>query len=356
MRNYLRHLFTASRDGNENVKRVYVKNMIYMGATTGLALLGWYILRVWFFKDFNPFSYWNMSENFWSSLRAIILPLAVYAISLGQLGWFNNDEFKEDSLVPESMAFKGIVSLSAGVFEELFHRGILIYYGLIMVYLMNISFNWLVLIALLILYIVIIAAVRPSLLISLLLLALFIGGWLLLKKVTMDNPVHLFNGFVLSIYQWISLSVWRVRIIFGILMAIFLAIYIIYKKSEEGGYLEKKPIAFVLTVVFFAIWTGYVLPKGVYALSHLPIIPLGAGRWTTLLFVGAVMWSNVRFRKGHRYQGLPGMLNSYIFGFYMIYIAFTYGLVYAIIAHFLFDILLFSSEHAVQVVKNRRYA
>lgn len=354
MRDYIRHLFTASRNGSEDVRKKHILNMIILGVITGLALLGWHILRRWFFKEFNPFFYWDINGNFWLNLRATMLPLAIYAISIGQLDWFCDDKFEEDTLASENMAFKGVVSLFAGVFEELLHRGVLIYYGLIAIYLMNLTFNWLALIGLLILYLVIIAAVKPSLFISLLFLVLFIGGWLLLKKISMNNPIHLLNGFILGIYHWVSLGAWRVRIILGVLMAVFLAIHA-RNKLEEKGRLGEGPIFFVLLTVFFAIWAGYAFPKGTQTLIHLPIIPSGADKWTTLLFIGAVMWSNAEFRKGHKYQGLPGVLNSHIFGFYMIYITFTYGLVYAIIAHFLFDILLFWGEHAVRVVKNWRY-
>lgn len=119
---------------------------------------------------------------------------------------------------------------------------------------------------------------------------------------------------------------------------------------------EMNPFQFIIRIIAFAIWTGYSLPLGMQAIENMPILPIGADKLTTLLFIGAVIWSNVKFREGHKYQGPAGVLNSYMFGFYMFYIAFTYGLLYAIIVHFLFDLFLFSSEHLVQIIKNWRYA
>lgn len=59
-------------------------------------------------------------------------------------------------------------------------------------------------------------------------------------------------------------------------------------------------------------------------------------------FVGAGLLSaNAHFRDGHKYQGLPGLINSWFIGMYLFYIALTYGLPAAILVHFLYDFLIF---------------
>lgn len=58
-------------------------------------------------------------------------------------------------------------------------------------------------------------------------------------------------------------------------------------------------------------------------------------------FVGSAMLStNVAFRDGHKYLGFIGFINSWLVGFFLFYIVFNYGLVTAILAHAIYDLLL----------------
>jgi len=350
----LRHLLDASRPGNKGIRIFYTANALIMGGIVGIALIGWYILRHWFFKEFSPWSYWDINGHFWSSFWAVVIPPILYAIFLGQLDWFNNDIGEANTVVSENMLFKGFVSVFAGLFEELGHRGVLIYFGLIAVVISNFFFSWIIALFLLFLLITIIASTRSNIIFALFLLAVFIGVWILIRKYTHDNPVLLINGFILSIYQWISASGWRLYPIYALLMTIALGLTV-YLIHRPDGRMMSIP-EFILRVTSFTIWTGYALPKGIKIIGNLPIVPAGADKWTALIYVGAIFWSNIKFQKGHKYQGSAGTLNSYILGLYLFYIAFTYGLLYAILVHFLFDLFIFGSEHAVQIIKNRRLA
>jgi len=61
--------------------------------------------------------------------------------------------------------------------------------------------------------------------------------------------------------------------------------------------------------------------------------------WT----VGAAMlYSNAFFRDGHKYQGLFGVISSWFMGMYFFWIMFHYGLVAAIVIHFLYDFAIFT--------------
>ncbi|MEZ4490790.1 MAG: hypothetical protein R3F51_24700 [Cyanobacteriota/Melainabacteria group bacterium] len=59
-------------------------------------------------------------------------------------------------------------------------------------------------------------------------------------------------------------------------------------------------------------------------------------------FVGAGLISaNSRFRDGHKYQGFLGWVNSWFLGMVFFYMTLTYGLVAAIVVHFLYDMIIF---------------
>jgi len=59
-------------------------------------------------------------------------------------------------------------------------------------------------------------------------------------------------------------------------------------------------------------------------------------------FVGAaVLAANKKFRNGHKYQGTFGYINSWFVGMYFFWLLFNYGLVAAIVMHFLYDMFIF---------------
>ena len=161
-----KHWFTASREGDNETRTKYLANAIKFGIIIILSFFAWLILRNWFFSEFNPFSYWMINKNFWSSLITVLIPMAIYAIFLGQLDWFSNDEFENKTIVSENIFFKTIISFFAGLWEELGYRGLFIYFGLIVVFLNNLFFNWIILLVLIILFIVIVIN-KPNLILAL---------------------------------------------------------------------------------------------------------------------------------------------------------------------------------------------
>ncbi len=59
--------------------------------------------------------------------------------------------------------------------------------------------------------------------------------------------------------------------------------------------------------------------------------------------IGAsLIMTNTLFRDGHMYQGWKGWINSWYCGMFLFYIALTYGLLAAIILHFLYDMMIFT--------------
>lgn len=341
--NIARHILTASREGDGDVRMIYLFSALFNGLLLGVCLLIWHFTRNWIFPEFNPFSYWNIIGNFWENIIPISIPVLILATLLGQLDWFSDDVGEDGTIVSENILFKSVISFFAGLFEELTYRGVLIWVGLIMVYLSNKYFSSLVALILLLIFIGL-ALGSDSKIFSIIILSVFTVFWLLVR--TVENPVHMINKFILEIYQWTVAENIRMFVIYLLLMT--LAMMMISSKLKETH-----PLGIILRVLIFVIWTIYALPKGISVLGNLPIIPTGASEITALLYIGAVMWSNLRFKEGHKYQGQAGMLNSYIFAFYMIYIVFTFGMIYAIAVHFLYDLFIFLSEHIVQIIKNR---
>lgn len=72
-------------------------------------------------------------------------------------------------------------------------------------------------------------------------------------------------------------------------------------------------------------------------------------------FVGSALIStNAMFRDGHKYQGPIGFINSWIIGFFLFYIVFNYGLVTAILAHAIYDLLIVGITYIYLKFKNNR--
>lgn len=58
-------------------------------------------------------------------------------------------------------------------------------------------------------------------------------------------------------------------------------------------------------------------------------------------FVGAaVILANGKFRNGHKYLGIIGVINSWVIGMFLFWLMFNYGLVVCIIVHFLYDLFI----------------
>jgi hypothetical protein len=70
---------------------------------------------------------------------------------------------------------------------------------------------------------------------------------------------------------------------------------------------------------------------------------------TPLLFTAGMLSANFDFKDGHKYQGLFGMVNSLVIGFYLLYVMLTQGLLIAIGVHMIYDII-------INVIKYIRHA
>ena len=69
--------------------------------------------------------------------------------------------------------------------------------------------------------------------------------------------------------------------------------------------------------------------------------------------VGAsLIAANAFFRDGHKYQGIIGIVNSWCLGMFFFYLMLNYGLPAAILVHFLYDVVVFSTSALVLAWRN----
>lgn len=347
----IRKFMTAGRKGSKRTKANYVSNAIYLVSMMLLYYAVWALFRQYAFPDFSPFSYWNLAGgNLWQNILVAGAPMILYALFNGFMDLFNN-ESDYGTIQAESIGFKSFVALSAGVIEELTHRGVLIWFGLVLIWLDNKFLIWVIG---LIIIIFVLAAIKTDILVGI--MALILSGVLLYLIKDIENPIYLLNGLTLSFYELIADYFYAIYVIYVVIMTV---VIIETRRGIRQGKMRKNIsmkglLPGIIGLTAMVTWAGYAIPKGVLALNNMPFLPPGADHWTFLLYVGAVIWTNVLFRKGHKYQGILGVIHSYVSGFYLIYVAFTFGLLYAIIVHFLYDLLVFGSEHAAHLIKNSR--
>ncbi|MCU0679444.1 MAG: hypothetical protein MUC28_03315 [Planctomycetes bacterium] len=354
---FYQHLLTAGRTGDSEVRLKYLINLGLSALLVGLSYLGWRFLRSYWFPDFQPFGFWDFNGRFWQDIWLIAVPAGTYAVFLGLLDLFGSgDRYEDGTLTAENLPFKWLISAGAGVFEELGHRCLYIYFGLLSVCLLDRFFPYLLFAAIVFgaLFLVIFLSGRFPLrwLIPVILPLSVAALWLLVK--IPDHFILRFNGWYFDYLKIFTFNSWLLvsSTVFWMIIALWLSVKLTAQAEKTKGY-HMGRLEFCLRVAAFTAWTAYAMPLGIKAIAAMPLLPAGTDHLTYCLYIGAILWSNAKFRDGHRYQGPAGLVNSYIFGFYMFNVAFTYGLAYAIAVHFVFDVLLFTAEHLVETVKNR---
>lgn len=73
----------------------------------------------------------------------------------------------------------------------------------------------------------------------------------------------------------------------------------------------------------------------------------------TWLFGAAVLSSNMFFRDGHKYQGFIGWTNSWFLGMFFFWMMFTYGLLAAIVVHFTYDFIIFTTVAVAKFIEEQ---
>lgn len=91
-----------------------------------------------------------------------------------------------------------------------------------------------------------------------------------------------------------------------------------------------------------------------FTLGYLEEYLLNGYGWAV---AAAIISANGDFRNGHRYLGWPGYINSWFLGMYFFWVVFNYGLIAAIIIHFLYDFFIFCTVAlGTSLIGRRRWA
>jgi hypothetical protein len=72
-----------------------------------------------------------------------------------------------------------------------------------------------------------------------------------------------------------------------------------------------------------------------------------------VLLMGGALTANIWFRDGHEYLGFVGFVNSWFVGLYMITIMLTQGLIVAIIAHAIYDLIIAFMDFGFNYAEDR---
>lgn len=116
-----------------------------------------------------------------------------------------------------------------------------------------------------------------------------------------------------------------------------------------------------ITNFFFFGFLGFGIPKWFYLHITGPVVNfLTLDQLKEFLFhpagwfVGAaILAANAKFRKGHKYLGIFGYFNSWFCGFVLFWLMFNYGLLAAVIVHFLYDFLIYGVRYLDRVFERK---
>jgi hypothetical protein len=124
--------------------------------------------------------------------------------------------------------------------------------------------------------------------------------------------------------------------------------------SVRAGVLEELIFRWLLVLAAPAIltlvnWITFGLAKWIHTHWLLPFanwVTFGilepqlsnASNW---VMAAAILYAAGAFRNGHAYLGLVGYINSWFIGMVMFYLVFNHGIITAIVAHFVYDAIIF---------------
>lgn len=143
--------------------------------------------------------------------------------------------------------------------------------------------------------------------------------------------------------------------------------------SLRAGVMEEVIFRWLLFMLFMIsapiadyILGGFIFNHGlVWAVNEWVLLPLA--NWVTFgmlsdvlmnregwVVATALLMANARFRDGHKYQGLFGIINSWVIGMFMFALLFKFGLIACIVVHFAYDALLYLIRYADRLQERAR--
>jgi len=124
--------------------------------------------------------------------------------------------------------------------------------------------------------------------------------------------------------------------------------------SVKAGVLEELVFRWLLVLSAPVLVTIVnAITFGGFRWLHLHIL-LPVANWATLgilepqlhasnwVMAASILWAAGAFRNGHAYLGPVGYVNSWFIGMIMFYVVFNYGLITAMVVHFVYDAIILS--------------
>ena len=355
---------------NTVVEKVAVREMQIQLAILVVAAAIYTIGRsYWNPTGFDIGLYWKVSQKGFLETMLPLIPIAMLIhFVMGQLDWLTSDaaeRLEVGTSVRSPIWLKLFRSVFAGITEELGYRGIFIYTGMVAIFIVNTHFSE-VAVALMALGILL-GNRRKEKASEIVLMTLAIFLAYVLIMVTMNimgqkNPLDvLIIGFYLPVYRWV-LSPENRLVVGSILSGLWAAeiLYIIIsvgvmrsvkpkniaQKRQQKFYLELHTPGMTLKIILL---NGLIFGMLFWIIVQTdPSVVLARPSLEVMAITVAVF----SFGRGHRYQGWKGVIGAVAFGWYIQYVAFTYGLLYAMVVHCMYNCTIDISNQLAQSIKD----
>ncbi|MBI5004235.1 CPBP family intramembrane metalloprotease [Candidatus Kaiserbacteria bacterium] len=154
------------------------------------------------------------------------------------------------------------------------------------------------------------------------------------------KPLHIFTiGFLISLFAGVFEEIKYRWLLFFVVMAMIpLGDWLML------GFMGYHPIQWIYVSVICPV-------ANFFTLGYLEPYLLNGYGWAV---AAAIISVNGKFRNGHKYLGTFGYVNSWFLGMYFFWVVFHYGLIAAIIIHFLYDLFIFTVPAIDAVLENRQ--
>jgi hypothetical protein len=277
----------AQEPSDAEKRQAFISMQVVCLIAVGIMAAFWWCIVERFWPDFfSPSKVSHTSTDILGSIAAF-WPLFVYCAAMSVFALMAiKPRYLRTNSAEEMLFLDTVVSIFAGIWEELGYRCVFIMTAMIGLMFVNFIWSWFIWIMLIFMGFVIIGLIAQSksLLMAIIGLVVF-GIYVALVYFTwgLDDPVYwLYQNIIFPVLSFVS---------FGTL--------------DKVLYMEGAPF----------------------------------------LFIAGAVSANAKFRDGHKYQGPIGLLNAWGVGFVLLYAMLYHGLLVAIILHALYDIQIHATQY-----------
>jgi hypothetical protein len=264
-----------------NKKQSFIAVQLACLLYVGFCALLWMVVEKFWPDFFSPFEWSRGIQGTLYASTMAFWPLFVYSAAMACLSLLNLVQAVKTGTTDEGhLILDSVISTLAGVWEEIGYRCVFILLAMISILVTNFFWSWFAFV-----------------------LAIFalLGSIHLTLKNNFDFVSMLFGGILC-----------------------FASIALIYFTWNLND-----PVFWIYQNVIFPVlnWISFQHLTPILYYPHAPF-----------LFIAGAVFANSKFKNGHKYQGLIGVLNSWAVGFVLLYAMLYYGLMTAIVVHVVYDL------------------